>query len=302
MKITKLIFITLLLTGLLSCSTIKLATLPEISNDRLNISYRIFKDEAYGSDKQQKFDIYISNTANKLKDKNFTIIFLHGGGYYLSDKTNEEKYIQPYLKKGLNVVNVNYRLKRGIPLATEDLTNVINFLKAKNDTYKLNLYRIVLTGFSAGGHIASNVGVGANNSDYPYPLNKEVTISAIINFSGPVDGLDVVEKVFIDNDIQLLKDVGNALFPSINGYAPKDTVVKYEPITYFDKDDPSLFLWHGGQDDQIPPKIFTKFVDKLDENKSKNFLIFSPTGMHDPNADELKEAYKQIFAFLDKVK
>ena len=302
MKVTNLFFITLLLTGLLSCSTIKLATLPEISNGQLNASYRIFKDEAYGSDKQQKMDIYISNTANKFKDKNFTIIFLHGGGYYLSDKTNEEKYIQPYLKKGLNVVNVNYRLKRGIPLATEDLTNVINFLKAKNDTYKLNLDKIVLTGFSAGGHIASNVGVGANNSNYLYPLNEGVKISAIINFSGPVDGLDVVEKIFVDNEMQLLKDVGNALFPYINGYAPKDTLIKYEPTTYFDKNDPPFFLWHGGQDDQIPPKTFTKFVEKLNENKSKNFVIFSPTGMHDPNADELKEAYKQIFAFLDKVK
>lgn len=302
MKITNLFAITLLLTGLLSCSTIKLATLPEISSDQLKDSYRILKDEAYGEDKQQKMDIYISNSAHTFKDKNFTIIFLHGGGYYLSDKTKEEKYIQPYLKKGLNVVNVNYRLKRGIPIATEDLTNVINFLKAKNDSYKLNLDKIVLTGFSAGAHIASNVGVGANNTDYPYPLTKGIKISAIINFSGPVDGLDIVEKVFIDNEQQLFKDIGNALFPSIIGYAPKDTLAKYEPITYFDKNDPSFFLWHGGQDDQIPPITFPKFVDKLNENKSKNFLIFSPTGMHDPNADELKEAYKQIFAFLDKVK
>jgi hypothetical protein len=41
----------------------------------------------------------------------------------------EEKYIQPYLDKGMNVVNLNYRLKRGIPIATEDLTNALHFLK-----------------------------------------------------------------------------------------------------------------------------------------------------------------------------
>lgn len=302
MKVTNPFAILLLLTGLSSCTTVKLSSLPDISSQQVETSYRVIKDEAYGTDKQQKMDIYLSNTAEKLKDKNFTIIFLHGGGYYLSNKTEEEKYIQPYLKKGLNVVNVNYRLKRGIPLATEDLTNVINFLKTRNDTYKMNLDKIVLTGFSAGGHIASNVGVGTNNSNYPYPLDKGVKILAIINFSGPVDGLDVVEKVFIDNEMQLLKDVGNALFPSINGYTPKDTLIKYEPITYFDKNDPSFFLWHGGQDDQIPPTTFTKFVDKLNENKSKNFVILSPTGMHDPNADELKEAYKQIFSFLDRVR
>jgi hypothetical protein len=38
----------------------------------------------------------------------------------------EEKYIQPYLDKGMNVVNLNYRLKR-IPIATEDLTNALHF-------------------------------------------------------------------------------------------------------------------------------------------------------------------------------
>jgi acetyl esterase/lipase len=65
-----------------------------------------------------------------LSDKNFTVIFLHGGGYYLSDKSKEEKYIQPYLDKGMNVVNLNYRLKRGIPIATEDLTNALHFFKS----------------------------------------------------------------------------------------------------------------------------------------------------------------------------
>ena len=298
MRKTILYIVTGLMIGLNSCSTIKLAALPDTSNGNLKTSYFIIKDEAYGADNEQKFDLYISKTSQKLKDKNFTIIFLHGGGYYLGDKSEEEKYIEPYLKKGLNVVNVNYRLKRGIPLATQDLTNFINFLKAKNDTYQLNLDKIVLTGFSAGGHIASNVGVGANNSDYLYPLNKGVKISAVINFSGPVDGLDVVEKVFVDNDMQLLKDVGNALFPSINVYTPKDTLVKYEPITYFDKNDPSFFLWHGGQDDQIPPSTFTKFVDKLNKNKSKNIVIFSSTGKHDPSEAELKEAYETIFIYF----
>jgi acetyl esterase/lipase len=92
-----------------------------------------------------------------LSDKNFCYFF-HGGGYYLSDKSR--RYIQPYLDKGMNVVNLNYRLKRGIPIATEDLTNALHFLKANNANYQLNLnsntYR-----FSAGAHIASYVGISA---------------------------------------------------------------------------------------------------------------------------------------------
>ncbi|TAG34234.1 MAG: alpha/beta hydrolase [Cytophagia bacterium] len=302
MNIKNLLFAFVLLTALASCKSVKLSSLTMLTQEEVKNSYRIIRDEPYGSDKQQKMDIYLSQNSEKLGDKNFTIVFLHGGGYYLSDKSKEEKYIQPYLQKGLNVVNVNYRLKRGIPIATEDLTNVLNLLKSKNNTYKLNLDKVVLTGFSAGAHIASNVGVSANNSEYSSKLNAGIKISAIINFSGPVDGLDVVEKVFMDNEMQLLQDVGKALFPSFDSYAPKDTVAKYEPITYFDKKDPPFFLCHGGKDDQIPPSTFVKFVRLLNENSSKNKVIFSPDGSHDPTSTELKDAYDQIFIFLDKVR
>ena len=202
----------------------------------------------------------------------------------------------------MNVVNINYRLKRGIPIATEDLTTALNFLKSNNATYQLNLDKVVLTGFSAGAHIASNVGVSANNPEYPNKLDNGIKISGIINFSGPVDGLDVAEKVFIDNDVQIMKDIGNALFPFSKGYAPKDTIDKYEPITYFDKYDPPFFLWHGGKDDQILPSTFAKFVDLLNEDKNKNEVIFSSEGFHNPNATELTNAYTKIFVFLDKLK
>lgn len=144
--------------------------------------------------------------------------------------------------------------------------------------------------------------MAANNSGFLDPSNHGLGISAIVNFSGPVDGLDVVEKVFIDHENQLFKDVGNALFPAISGYTPKDTVSRYEAISYFDKKDPPFFLWHGGKDDQIPYSTFTKFVDKLNEHTSKNFVVFSPNGEHDPSPTELKDAYEQIFAFLDKIR
>jgi acetyl esterase/lipase len=281
-----------------ACS-VKLTSLTNKSTEQIKTTYEVIKDLQYGSDKEQNFDLYISTDAKKLGNKNFTIVFLHGGGYYLSDKSKEEKYIQPYLKKGMNVVNVNYRLKRGIPLATEDLTNVLNFLKANNATYQLNLNKVILTGFSAGAHIASNVGLSANNPQYSNKLDDGIKISAIINFSGPVDGLDVVEKVFMHNDVPLLKEVGNALFPSSKDYAPKDTITKYEPITYFDKNDPPFFLWHGGKDDQIPAPTFVKFVALLNKNKNKNKVIFNPDGLHAPNATELTDAYNHIFNFLD---
>ncbi len=281
-----------------SCSA-KLVSTADKTDEQIKATYQVTKDVAYGADKEQTMDIYMSANANKLKNKNFTIVFLHGGGYYISDKSREERYIQPYLKKGLNVVNMNYRLKRGIPIATEDLTYALNFLKANNSTYKLNLDRVILTGFSAGAHIASMVAVTANDPTYPNKLNSGIKIAGVINFSGPVDGLDVVEKVFTSNEVPVMKAIGIALFPS-DDYASKETVTKYEPITYFDKNDPPFFLWHGAKDDQVPTATFEKFIDLLNQDKSKNTVLFLPEGLHSPSADELNSAYEKIFVFLDK--
>ena len=281
-----------------SCSA-KLASIVDKTDEQIKTTYKVTKDVPYGADKEQTMDIYISENAKKLKNKNFTIVFLHGGGYYISDKSNEERYIQPYLKKGLNVVNMNYRLKRGIPIATEDLTNALNFLTTNHSTYQLNLGRVILTGFSAGAHIASMVAVTANDPAYPNKLADGIKISGVINFSGPVDGLDVVEKVFTSNEVPIMKEIGIALFPSAD-YASKETVTKYEPITYFDKNDPPFFLWHGGKDDQVPAVTFEKFVDLLNKDKSKNVVLSLPEGLHSPKPSELNEAYKGIFNFLDK--
>lgn len=285
---------------LLSSCAVQLARVPDQTPAQVQSAYRVTKDVAYGADKEQALDLYLSPTASRLKQKNYTIVFLHGGGYYVSDKAREERYIQPYLKKGMNVVNMNYRLKRGVPLATEDLTYALNFLQANNATYHLNLDRVIVTGFSAGAHIASLVAVTANDPAYSPKLDSRIKIAGVVNFSGPVDGLDVVEKVFMSNDVPVMKAIGVALFPETTDYAPKDYIRKYEPITYFDKNDPPFFIWQGGKDDQVPPVTFEKFVALLQQNPQKNEVLSVPEGQHSPSATELAAAYQRIVEFLDK--
>jgi acetyl esterase/lipase len=282
---------------LISCSK-DLTSVPDKTEEQMAATYQIKKDVAYGTDAEQHMDLYLSKEAKTYGKNNYTIVFLHGGAYYLSDKSAEERYIEPYLKKGLNVVNMNYRLKRGIPMATTDLTNALNYLQANNNNFNLNLNNIIVTGFSAGAHIATNVGVSQNNAEYPNKLNNGIQITGIINFSGPVDGLDIVEKIFVDHEYDLFSKAGNALFPS-EGYESTEKIKVYEPITYLDNNDPPIFIWHGGKDDQIPPETFVKFVELL--NDKKDVVDYHADGLHSPNDTELINAYKKIFKFLDNL-
>lgn len=281
-----------------SCSK-NLYSVPDKTAEQISTTYQIKKDVSYGTDAEQNMDIYLSKDAKSFGKNNYTIVFLHGGAYYLSDKSAEEKYIEPYLKKGLNVVNLNYRLQRGVAPATSDLSSALNYLIRNNGEYGLNLDNIILTGFSAGAQIATNVGLAQNNVSFPDELSDGLTIKGVINFSGPVDKLDVIEKIFVDFDHELFSKAGKALFPS-DGYAKKEEVTVYEPITYFDEKDPPVFLWHGGMDNQIPPETFTDFTSKLRE--SKDVLSYIPNGKHSPTEEELEAAYIKIFQFLDGLK
>jgi acetyl esterase/lipase len=295
---TAALFLPLIFSIILSSCSKKLISTIDLSATEKESVYKVLKDVSYGSDAEQVMDVYLSQNAKSYGKRNYTIVFLHGGGYYFSDKSQEERYIEPYLNKGLNVVNLNYRLKRGIPLATGDLTNALNFLKANNADYGLNLNKVIVTGFSAGAHIATNVGLAQNNPEYPNKLGEGIVIVGIINFSGPVDGLDVVERIFTEHENEQFRAVGRALFPA-EDYESKENIAIYEPITYFDQNDPPIFLWHGGLDDQIPPGTFEKFVPRL--RKNKDILIYIPHGGHSPTKEELEYAYIEIFKFMNNL-
>lgn len=193
---------------------------------------------------------------------------------------------------------MNYRLKQGVPIATSDLSIALNFLKANNSDYNLNLENIIVTGFSAGAHIATNIGLSQNNPEFPSKLKQGIVITGVINFSGSVDRQDMIERTFIDSDIEVLSTLGKALYPS-ESYEVEDVYTVYEPITYFDSEGPPLFLWQGGMDDQILPETYDAFIPLL--RKDKDLHIFVSDGKHSPTEDELASAYVDICSFLDNL-
>src|SRR5262249_53516932 len=101
-------------TALLAACSGKTAPAPvaELTPAQALEKYAISKDVAYGSDPQQTMDVYLPQAASWPRRPTYTVVFMHGGGYYQSDKTREERYIRPYLQRGVTVVNLNYRLKR----------------------------------------------------------------------------------------------------------------------------------------------------------------------------------------------
>lgn len=268
------------------------------SDDQIIDSYTILRDVQYGDDREQNMDLYLAKEA-RLLPRNYTIIFLHGGGFYFSDKAKEEQFIRPYLKKGLNVVNLNYRLKRGVSIAVSDLPKALLFLKNKFTDEGFHLENLVLAGFSAGGQIASVIGYGAGHPDCSYQLPPGINITAIINIAGPVDKLDLVEDGFQRHTDEPMRQIGEAMFPESPGATPSRKLAEFEAINYFHPHAPAYFLWYGGRDDQIPSTTFAEFIGLLDPETDQ--VLYSAESGHVPDGDELSSIYSSIFRFLDRL-
>lgn len=257
-----------------------------------------YQDIKYGEGTNQNMDIFIPTKSTTQSE--YVLVFIHGGGYIGGDKTEDERYIVPFLSKNIPVVNLNYSLRKGIPKASEDIVQALNFLYENDTLYPLRFKKIILSGSSAGGHVASLTGLSRNNTEYPYKLNDSINIAAIINFSGPTDSMEMIVKNF-ENLQRVQEKVASLLFPDATKETLNQTMSLYTPFTYLDENDPAYFLSYGGKDPIIPYNIHDKFIVAAEKLLHKKKFLFFPDAGHKLNNEEFEKAYQQIFVFLDGI-
>lgn len=267
----------------------------------VNGTHVVHTDVSYGDHDRQIMDIHMARDAKRLGDRNFTIVFLHGGGFSFGDKADNRRYVTPFLEKGMNVVDMSYRIRQGVPAATEDLTNALNYLARHNDRYGLDLSNVIVGGFSAGAMIATTVGFSQNDPRYPYPLSEGIRITGVLNFSGPVDQLDAVEEIFRSSEDESWQLVARNLFPPNPRFTKDEMIGKFTPFTYLSDDVPPFFLSHGGLDDQIPPDTFARFIAALANSSTYHRIVFYPGAGHSLGQQELHDTFIEVFRFLDGI-
>ncbi len=120
------------------------------------IPAKVMLDVAYGTDANQKMDVYLPQ--NRTADTKI-IVTIHGGAWFSGDKI-DMNFILDSLRKRLPTyafVNINYRLAFAplnvFPSANNDVSNALSFLQSKKAEYIIS-DKSVLFGLSAGGHLA----------------------------------------------------------------------------------------------------------------------------------------------------
>src|ERR1017187_10433961 len=158
---------------MLASSEIPSVTVPDGIALEANIAYDRFPDT--------RLDVLYPKAPSK--EKRPGVIMFHGGGWIRSTKeTMMRSFCLPYLERGFVVANVEYRVA-GVapaPAAVNDALTAAKWFFDRSAQYHVDPARIVVTGASAGGHLALMVGMTPVSAG----LGAAIPLAGLVNGYG----------------------------------------------------------------------------------------------------------------------
>ena len=236
--------------------------------------YWIFPDITYGvaNNYTLKLDVWQRKNA---KAPAPTLVYYHGGGWIFGDRTGATLLFMPYLEMGWNVVNVEYRMASVslAPAAVEDARCALRWAFRNAKQYQIDTTKIVLTGHSAGGHLALIAGMLSKGTDLDNECygTEQLPVAAIINWFGISDVTDVVEGPNLKNYAAMWM-----------GSQPDKLAIarRVSPITYVRHGLPSIISIHGDRDPVVPYAQSVKLHQALNAAGVPNQLVTIQGGGH----------------------
>jgi acetyl esterase/lipase len=240
-----------------------------------------------------RLDLYIPK---ELKNPAPVLIWIHGGGWRRLSKDSVSGQIIPYLEHSWIVVNVDYRLTPVAlaPAAVQDCRCVLRWIAANAKRLNADIQRIVVSGSSAGGHLALMTGMLPSDVAFDTLCTeaKSPRVAAIINHYGITDVNDLLGG------------------PNRKGYAvawigeqpEKEKMARLVfPMTYVHKGLPPVFSVQGDADPTVPYSHSVRFHAALDSVGIPNEFMTIPGGKHGGfTKEENEEIRNRIDAFLVK--
>ncbi|MFV1922128.1 MAG: alpha/beta hydrolase fold domain-containing protein [Methylotenera sp.] len=209
-----------------------------IGNVNAEQTFSVTQNITYNNAKQT-LDIFVPKT----QPKKTALMFIHGGGFNQGDKADMYEHAKQYAKLGFITSSINYRLSLSdpYPIAINDVTDALNWLKSQADLYQYNANKIILVGYSVGGTLALNVG-----------LKPENDLAAIIDVAGITD----INRLIHNGDIPQLKEQMRVYLDG------KDPIIA-SPISQISPEAPPTLVLHGKNDGLIPIWQSITFVEAM---------------------------------------
>jgi acetyl esterase/lipase len=249
-------------------------------------SPQTIRNVSYGSDPQQKMDVYLPG--GRSVDSTKLMVLIHGGGWNTGDKSDFDIFVDTLKKRDPSyaIFNINYRLANPpnlFPLQELDVKAAIEFIVTKSTEYNIS-NKIVLVGASAGAHLALL-------QAYKYP--SPVKVKAVVDFFAPTE----LVSLYTNPPNPLVP----ALLQSVTGHTPSSNPAIYQessPVNFVTPQSPPTIILQGGLDIVVSPSQSVLLKNELLVKGVAFEYILYPTEGHGWFGANLTDSFDRILAFL----
>jgi acetyl esterase/lipase len=224
------------------------------------------------------------------------VLIIHGGGWTggKRDAAREINIGTTLASHGYVCMSIDYLLhdpqseQPCWPQNLYDCKTAVRWMRANAERLHLDTAHIGVIGGSAGGHLASMVGVtqAKDGLDPPGPFAEQsCAVSCVVDLYGPVDFSD-------SKDIAALRKT--------RAEAP-ELYRAFSVLTYLDKNDPPFLIMHGTADNTVPvaqSELFAAALRKHGVEHQLEIVEGAPHTFHlQPKEKDLRPI---VLAFFDK--
>lgn len=265
----------------------------------------VFKNLAYGSHERQIMDLYLPE---KSDGEVGLVLLIHGGAWVAGNKDEYKSALKTACDDlGYAAAAINYRyLSETVSLhdIADDIDLALKKIKEKGAEKGININKVLLTGSSAGAHLAMFYAYSRKNT-------APITPAAVVSNCGPTDLSD--DNFYYNADLGVNSELGKFediayLFSCAGGQkftyetraTAKEALLKVSPIYYVSADTVPTVINHGQKDTIVPFSNATAIVEKFKEYGVKYDFNIYPNSGHSLNNDEAnrKIADDLLFKYL----
>ena len=215
---------------------------------------------AYGTDPQQRVDVYVPDGPARSVPRP-VVIFWHGGRWEFGDKSDYRFVGAALAESGYVAVIANYRHYPQVkmPGFMDDAARAAQWAVTHAGEFGADPRLLFFMGHSAGAHMAALL---ALDTRYLQASGSVPRIAGVIGLSGPYDFLPLLEA-----DVQDM-------------FGPPALYPESQPINYVRADAPPMLLIHGLKDETVWPRNSRNLASTLSARGAPVTLKLYPKLVH----------------------
>lgn len=198
------------------------------------------------------------------------VVICPGGGFNFTSEREAEAVALKYTCAGYHAFVLKYSCSPALfPTALLELAEAIRIIRKNATEWRIQKNKIIINGFSAGGHLAASLGVFWNRKFLNDALSvptKEYRPNGLILAYPVITSGEFCNRESINNLIGSFGDVEKESFLSLENQVTKAV--------------PPSFIWHTQEDALVPVENSLLFASALQKNKVPFELHVYQKGPH----------------------